>query len=76
MLTTDAPLIARVMASPSGRLLRVLAGIGLIYWGVSLPSPTGTFLLVAGAVAIAAGVFNFCLIAPLIGAPFWGSKLR
>jgi hypothetical protein len=61
------------MARPAGRLIRIIAGLALIGWGWSMRgTTTGTVLIVVGIVPILAGVFNFCLIAPIIGAPFSG----
>jgi hypothetical protein len=64
---------ARFMASPAGRILRVVSGLLLLYvgfnivgggWGIAV----GAF----GVIAILAGTLNLCLIAGLIGAPFRG----
>lgn len=61
------------MAKPAGRLLRIIAGLALIGWGWSQRGETvGTILMVVGLAPLLAGVFNFCLIAPIIGAPFSG----
>ena len=67
---------AAFMASAAGRWLRIIAGAALIFWGWSMHSGTGTILMVVGLVPIAAGVFDFCLIAPLLHAPFWGRQIR
>ena len=75
-MTNGTSALARFMASPIGRLLRVAIGLLLIYWGRSLHSGTGTLVMIVGLIPLAAGVFNFCLIAPLIHAPFWGSQIR
>jgi hypothetical protein len=61
------------MARPAGRALRIAAGAVMVAAGWGAVGDTGgTVLAVAGLLPIAAGVFNFCGIAPLIGAPFWG----
>lgn len=61
------------MAHPTGRLLRILAGLALISWGWTMRGTTsGTILMVVGVIPILAGVLNVCLIAPIIGAPFSG----
>jgi hypothetical protein len=36
----------------------------------------GIIVAVIGVVMIAAGVFDFCLFAPLFGNPFSGKKIR
>lgn len=65
--------LACFMAKPAGRLLRIVAGLALIAWGWSQRGETtGIGLMVVGLVPVLAGVFNFCLIAPIIGAPFSG----
>lgn len=67
---------ARFMASPAGRVLRIAAGLAISFWGWSMHSGTGTIVMLVGLVPIAAGLFNFCLIAPLIRAPFWGRQVQ
>ncbi len=64
---------AKFMASALGRALRAVAGLALIAIGLGVVGGTGGYVL--GAVGLAplfAGVFNVCLVAPLIGAPFRG----
>lgn len=64
---------ARFMATAAGRLIRIIAGAALIYAGLFLVGGVGGIVLaVVGLVPVAAGVFNFCGISELIGAPFWG----
>lgn len=64
---------AKFMAGPVGRIVRIVAGIALIAVGLLVVGDTaGIVLAVVGLVPIAAGVFNVCLIAPLIRAPFSG----
>lgn len=71
--------IAKFMASPLGRGVRILAGVLLIAWGLGLfgavDQTTGIIIAVIGLVPLLAGVFNVCLIAPILGAPFSGSKV-
>ena len=64
------------MASPAGRLLRIVAGIGLIGWGMSMHSTVGIILAIAGILPLAAGLFDWCVFAPLFGLPFKGCHLR
>lgn len=65
--------LACFMAHPTGRLLRIVAGLALIGWGWTMSGTTaGTILMIVGVVPILAGVLNVCLIAPIIGAPFSG----
>ncbi len=64
------------MASAAGRWLRIIAGVLLVFWGWSMQSGTGTIVMILGLVPIAAGAFNFCLVAPVLRVPFWGRKVR
>jgi hypothetical protein len=64
---------AKFMAGPIGRGVRVLAGIIVIALGLfAVQAPLSYVLLALGVVFVAVGVFNVCLIAPIIGAPFNG----
>ena len=67
---------ARFMASPLGRGIRIVAGLALIWWGVTLQSAGGWTLAVVGLVPLAAGLFDWCVFAPLFGAPFRGRDVR
>ena len=64
---------AHFMATPAGRLLRGVIGLALIFWGYTTGS---TVLMVVGALPLLAGIFNVCLIAPLLRAPFFGRNAR
>lgn len=69
--------IVSFLASPAGRITRIVAGIVLIVWGLmGLTGATGIIVAVIGAVPLAAGVFDFCVFAPLFGAPLSGPKIR
>lgn len=59
----------KFMSSPLGRVSRVLAGIALIVVGLALGG-TWVILSAVGLVPIVAGLFNFCLLAPVLGQPF------
>lgn len=64
---------AKFMAGPIGRGVRVVAGLVLVLLGlVSIGGVGGIIVAALGLVAVAAGAFNFCLIAPIIKAPFFG----
>lgn len=70
------PLIA-FLASPAGRVTRIVAGIALIAWAVlGLTGATAIVVGVIGAVPLLAGLFDFCVFAPLFGAPFSGPQIR
>ena len=65
------------MASTAGRIVRIVAGIALIAWGlVGLGGATGIVVAVIGALPLLAGLFDFCVFAPLFGAPLSGPKIR
>jgi hypothetical protein len=65
------------MASPTGRIVRVVAGIALIVWGLlGLGGTAGIIVAIVGALPLVAGLFDFCVFAPLFGAPLSGPKIR
>ncbi len=67
---------AQFMASPAGRILRVVAGGTMIVAGLDADSDAGTAVAVVGAVPLLAGAFDFCVLSPLFGGPFWGRDIR
>ncbi len=68
---------ARFMTSTLGRLLRILAGLVLIVLGVSLVHGiAGILLVIVGLVPLVAGIFNFCVFAPLFGGPFYAKDIQ
>jgi hypothetical protein len=70
------PFIA-FMASTAGRLLRIAAGLALIAWAwLGLDGAAAIAVGVVGAVPLLAGLFDFCIFAPLFGAPLSGPKIR
>jgi hypothetical protein len=65
----------RFMASPTGRILRIVAGSALIASGLLITGgPKGTMIAAIGLLPILTGVLNICVIAPLFGKPLRGSK--
>lgn len=67
----------KFMASPTGRVVRIIAGIALIVWGlIGLGGTAGIIVAVVGAVPLLAGLFDFCVFAPLFGNPLSGPKIR
>lgn len=69
--------IVSFMASTTGRIVRVVAGLALIAWGLlGLEGGAGILVAVIGAVPLVAGLFDFCVFAPLFGAPLSGPKIR
>jgi hypothetical protein len=64
------------MASSTGRIARVVAGILIIAFGFGLGGPLGIGVAAVGAVPLLAGLFDFCVFAPLFGCPMAGPKIR
>ncbi len=65
------------LASTNGRILRAVAGIVLIVLGLFvLEGTAGTVVALIGILPLAAGVFDFCVFAPLFGLSVKGSDLR
>jgi len=65
------------LASPAGRIVRIVAGIALVVWGLwGIGSTTGLIVAIVGLVPLVAGLLDFCLFAPLFGAPLSGPKIR
>jgi Protein of unknown function (DUF2892) len=70
------PFIA-FMASTAGRITRIVAGLALVAWGLlGLGGAAGLVVAVIGALPLLAGLFDFCVFAPLFGAPLSGPKIR
>lgn len=67
----------KFMASTTGRIVRIVAGIALIALGLlSVGGTVGIILAVVGAVPLLAGLFDFCVFAPLFGGSMSGPKIR
>lgn len=67
----------KFMASPAGRITRIVAGLVLIALGLLVIHGTaGIIVAVVGALPLVAGLFDFCVFAPLFGAPMSGPKIR
>lgn len=59
------------MRSTAGRAVRIVAGAAIIVVGLVAG---GVVVAVAGLVPLAAGVFNFCIFAPLFGLDLKGNQ--
>ncbi len=57
------------MNTPTGRVIRVAGGVGLLAAGLVLGGWLGTALAVFSVLPIATGVFGVCPINPLFGQP-------
>ena len=65
------------MASTAGRIVRIVVGLVLVVWGwFGLGGTVGIIVAVIGLLPLAAGVFDFCIFAPLFGNPLSGAKIR
>jgi hypothetical protein len=68
---------ARFVNSPTGRVVRIVAGIVLLVWGYTQRANVGGMVLMAaGLIPLAAGGFDWCLISALLGGPIRGTVLR
>jgi len=68
---------AKFMSSWTGRILRIVAGVALILIGLMAVQGTGGIILaVIGLVPLVAGIFNFCVFAPLFGGPFQAKDIH
>jgi len=69
--------IFKFLGSQAGRILRGLAGLILIALGIwAISGMWQWVLIIIGLVPLAAGLFDFCLFAPLFNLPFLGDRLR
>lgn len=65
----------KLMASPFGRIARVVAGVGIIAWGlVGIGDTNGMIVAAVGVLPILTGLLNICVVAPLMGDPLSGAK--
>ncbi|SDN27258.1 Protein of unknown function [Lentzea albidocapillata subsp. violacea] len=67
--------LVRFLGSQAGRALRVVLGLVMITVG-TLAGGGWLVLAAAGLLPVAAGVFDFCLIGPLLRLPVKGRQLR
>jgi hypothetical protein len=67
----------KFMVYPAGRITRVVAGLALVAWGYfGLAGITGMIVAVVGLVPLLAGLFDFCVFAPLFGNSLSGPAIR
>ncbi len=67
---------SKFMASWTGRILRIIVGAVLIVLGLSMVSAWGYVIAVIGLIPFLAGLFDWCLIAPLLKMPLSGKAIR
>ena len=70
---------SRFMSQPIGRIIRAVLGLVLIalaffVMGGTVGTVIGIVVGIIGLVLIAAGTFNFCVVAPFVGGYFDGRK--
>lgn len=66
----------RFLASMNGRIARGVAGVVLVILGLLIGGTLGWIIVIVGLLPLAAGVFDFCVFAPLFGLAFRGPDLR
>ena len=67
----------RFISSPTGRIIRIVAGLALVLVGLLVLKGIGGWILaIVGLVPLLAGLFDWCVFAPLFGLPFVGPRLR
>jgi uncharacterized membrane protein len=71
----EAMELARFMASPAGRGLRIAVGAAMVLGGISRGGTGGALLAMAGLLPLLAGATNKCLLAPVLGVPFDGKRV-
>jgi hypothetical protein len=65
------------LATNTGRIVRIMGGLALVVWGrFGLSGTSALVVALIGIVPLLAGTFDFCVFAPLFGAPLSGSKIR
>ena len=68
---------ARFINSPTGRVVRVVIGLGLIAWGFThRHSGIGVPFMLVGLIPLAAGSFDWCVISALLGGPLRGARIN
>ena len=65
------------MASSTGRIVRIVAGFGLIALGfLGIGGAAGLAVAAIGLVPLIAGAVDICVFAPLFGCPINGPEIR
>jgi hypothetical protein len=68
---------AKFMSSWIGRTIRIIAGLLLIWLGFGVVQGLGGWILaLVGLIPTVAGLFNFCVFAPLFGGPLLAKDIR
>ena len=65
------------MASTTGRIVRIVAGFGLIALGfLGIGGAAGLVVAAIGLVPLIAGAVDVCVFAPLFSCPISGQEIR
>ena len=65
---------AKFMSTTTGRWIRAVLGLVLIYVGLFLiHGKKGVVVAIIGLIPLVASIFNVCVLAPLFGGHFKGS---
>jgi hypothetical protein len=68
---------AQFLNAPMGRILRAVLGVLIILAGLLwVGGVVGWVVAAVGLVLVLAGLFDFCVLSPLFGGPFWGREIR
>ena len=68
---------AAFMNTALGRILRIVVGMAMIGVGLAaIGGVAGLVLAALGTIPLAAGAFDFCLLAPILSVPWSGAKIR
>ncbi len=65
-----------IIGSQAGRVLRVVAGVGIITTGLRRGGAGGRVMAAAGVVPLAAGAADVCVLGPLVHGPLQGEAFR
>ena len=68
--------LVRFMASAAGRGIRIVAGIGLIAWGLFGGEAINVYFIGVGILPLLSGTLDICVVALLLGCPISGAKVR
>jgi Inner membrane protein YgaP-like, transmembrane domain len=68
--------LGQFLATPAGRVVRIVAGFVLICLGYFLGGATAVILMIVGLVPLVAGVLDLCFISALLGGPLTGAHVR
>ena len=68
---------ARFISSPSGRILRLVAGVGFLVVGYLFrDNLLGLIAMVWSIIPLSAAAFDLCYVSAILGGPLSGAKIR